>query len=88
MYMRTIIIVGPHLAGLIRCLEEMCDQTRQYQASRPNDLLWSFSIVCEGGGVLRVAGKEIEEVRKWLRGTFLTGGVAELVGDGLWPRII
>lgn len=84
----TVIILGPHLRGFSDHLSKLCDETRQYQASKPEDVVWSFSVVADGGGVLRVAGVEVEDVRKWLRAVFVEGGVDKLVGEGVWPRII
>jgi len=38
--------------------------------------------------VVRIAAKSVEEARDWLRGVLLAGGIKELVGEGVWPRII
>ena len=85
----NILILGPHLTPLLDYLELLCSQTRQFQAQRPAELVWAFSPVEEGrGGVVRVAGVEVEDVRGWIRGVMEKGGVKELVGEGLWPRII
>ncbi|KAK4689534.1 urease accessory protein, partial [Tremellales sp. Uapishka_1] len=84
----TILIHGPHFASLIRRLNDMTDRTTQFQLPRPPGLVWSFSPIEDTGGVLRVAGVEVESVRKWLRETLAAGGIADMVGEGLWPRLI
>jgi len=85
----NILILGPHLARLLKHLDELANRTRQFQVQRPPEVIWAFSPVEDGrGGVLRVAGVEVEDVRKWIRGTMEDCGVKELVGEGLWPRII
>ena len=85
----TILIYGPTFASLLKHLEELGDMTRQFQVHRPPEMVWSFSPVeAERGGLVRVAGVEVEDVRKWIRKTLQSGGVEHLVGQGLWPRLI
>ena len=85
----TILILGPHLLPLLRHLTALCDKTRQYKISSPPGVLWSFSPLEGGdGGVLRVAAEEVEEARGWIKAALEAGGIKELVGEGLWPRII
>lgn len=85
----TILIYGPHLASLLTFLEELCTRTRQFQARRPPDPVWAFSPVEDAaGGVVRVAGVEVENVRRWVREMMEAGGMRDLVGAGLWPRLI
>lgn len=84
----TILILGPHTAPLRAHLQSLSLAASQMQISRPSGILWAFSQTDEQGGVLRLAGKEVEDVKGWLREAMEVGGVKELVGDGLWPRII
>ncbi|EIW73703.1 hypothetical protein TREMEDRAFT_67508 [Tremella mesenterica DSM 1558] len=84
----TILILGPHFESLLTHLAKLVHATRQFQAQKPEKVLWSFNLVESGAGVLRVAGEEVEDVRGWLRTVLGDGGVKELVGDGLWGRII
>ena len=87
----TVLMYGPHVTKLLEYLREICDKSTQFQLHRPPDLAWSFSDLCgEGGkgGVVRIAAKSVEEARDWLRGVLLAGGIKELVGEGVWPRII
>ncbi|KAI9632025.1 UreD urease accessory protein-domain-containing protein [Dioszegia hungarica] len=84
----TVLILGPHTASLRTHLQRLSLATSQMQVSRPSELLWAYSPTDEQGGVLRMAGKEVEEIKGWLREAMAGGGMKELVGDGLWPRVI
>lgn len=85
----TLLLLGPHVKPILAHLTDLVDQTSQFQLSQPLAVIWSFSPLENGnGGIVRVAGVEVEDVRGWLRGIMSAGGVADLVGDGLWPRII
>ncbi|ODO05278.1 urease accessory protein [Cryptococcus wingfieldii CBS 7118] len=86
----TLLVIGPHFADLIKYIKSYGDRMRQFQLTTPPGLVWSFSEVDEklGAGVVRVAARETEDVRRWLRAVMLGGGVKDLVGDGLWPRCI
>ncbi|KAL1412877.1 hypothetical protein Q8F55_000626 [Vanrija albida] len=84
----TVLIEGPHLAPLRAHLDKVVDGTSQFQLPRPPGLLWSYSPLSDTGGILRVAGLEVEDVRDWLRAAFTAGGVHDLVGPALWPRCI
>jgi urease accessory protein len=85
----TVLIIGPHFTPLLQHLHKLVDGVSQFQLQRPQALTWAFSPVEGGkGGVLRLAGVEVEDVKIWLRKVLGEGGVRELVGDGLWPRVI
>ncbi|WWC62564.1 uncharacterized protein I303_105160 [Kwoniella dejecticola CBS 10117] len=86
----TILFTGPHLTKLMDVLKRKSDTLRQYQIKRPDDLIWSFSEINQeyGAGVIRIAAKEIEQARDWLREVLTQGRVGELVGEGIWPRCI
>ncbi len=85
----TILILGPTFGPLLTYLLQITDKTSQFQIPKPPDVVWSFSPLEAGtGGVLRVAGGEVEDVRKWLRGVMERGGIKDIVGEGLWPRMI
>jgi urease accessory protein len=85
----TVLIIGPKFASLLEYLRVMVDGVQQFQLQRPQKLTWAFSPVEGGkGGVVRVAGVEVEDVKIWLRAVLGNGGVRDLVGDGLWPRVI
>ncbi|CAK9780727.1 unnamed protein product [Cutaneotrichosporon oleaginosum] len=84
----TVLVYGPQFARLRAHLDALGDATSQFQVPRAPGLLWSYSPLSEVCGMVRVAGLEVEDVRDWMRGAFEEGGVAELVGPGLWPRCI
>ncbi|WWD18463.1 hypothetical protein CI109_102915 [Kwoniella shandongensis] len=85
----TLLLLGPHLIQLLNYLKTLADRTRQFQLKEPPGLIWSFSETEEGqGGVLRIAAREVEDARKWLRGVLYAGGIGDMVGEGLWPRLI
>lgn len=117
----TMLIVGPQLERLLVHLNSMADSksSTQFQASRPLDLVWSFSrlgnmpghasragfsasasaAVQSGsggsaggagnaGGVLRVAAKDTEDCRDWIRQVLVDGGLQDMVGAAMWQRMI
>lgn len=85
----TVLIIGPKFDSLLEYLRVMVDGVQQFQLQRPQKLTWAFSPVEGGkGGVVRVAGVEVEDVKIWLRAVLDNGGVRGIVGDGLWPRVI
>lgn len=85
----TLLVIGPRFKQLLEHLHYAAEQVQQFQRIRPETLTWAFSPVEEGkGGVLRIAAVEVEDVRGWLREHLDKGGVREMVGDGLWPRVV
>ncbi|GFZ45219.1 hypothetical protein JCM24511_02945 [Saitozyma sp. JCM 24511] len=84
----TVLILGPHLAPLISHLDHLADKTSQFQLPKSPGLTWAFSNTDDQGGVLRIAGVEVEDVQRWLRGVLDAGGLRDMVGDGLWTRMI
>jgi urease accessory protein len=85
----TVLIAGPKFATLIEHLKIVADEVQQFQLHRPQVLTWAFSVIDEGrAGVLRLAAVEVEDVRIWLREHMDKGGVKDLVGEGLWPRVV
>lgn len=85
----TVLIAGPKFITLIEHLRLAAEEVQQFQRHRPQELTWAFSIVDEGrAGVLRLAATEVEDVRLWLRGHLEKGGMKDLVGEGLWPRVM
>lgn len=85
----TVLIAGPKFASLVKHLKGAAEEVQQFQLHRPQSLTWAFSLVDEGrAGVLRLAAVEVEDVRVWLREHLDKGGVREMLGDGLWPRVV
>lgn len=86
----TVLILGPHFATLFSYLTYLSDHTRQFQLKKPPGLTWSFSEIDDKlqAGVVRIAACEVEDARKWLREVMTAGGIAALIGEGMWPRCI
>ena len=75
------VLVGRRLAGEIERLDA---RVREEAVERRADLLVAFSQVEPDGGVLRVAGRAVEQVDHVLRD--LLGFVPGLLGDSPWAR--
>ncbi|WWC88678.1 uncharacterized protein L201_003591 [Kwoniella dendrophila CBS 6074] len=86
----TILFVGPKFRLLNDNLKIRNHNTTQYQIKSPDDLIWSFSELDLdlGSGIVRIASKDIEQTRFWLRNLFDSSGFPDLVGEGIWPRCI
>lgn len=95
-------LLAPLLAHLEHGLSRRREET-QFQCKQPKDLIWSFSRTgrpsqvggeeatgdgdATGHGILRVAAKDTESCRGWLKQQLELGGVKELVGgDAVWER--
>jgi len=64
----TVLMYGSLAEATIRQLASQFADITVFKSSTRPPLLWSFSALCEGKGcILRVAGKETEDVRFWLR---------------------
>ena len=75
------VLVGRRLEGEV---ERLGARVREEPVERCADLLVAFSQVEPGGGVLRVAGRAVEQVDDTLRD--LLGFVPGLLGDSPWAR--
>ncbi|KAI0080272.1 UreD-domain-containing protein [Panus rudis PR-1116 ss-1] len=63
----TVLLYGPVTTTIVKDLSEEYESIRVFKQSARPSLIWSFSKICGGkGGILRVAGTESEDVRKWL----------------------
>lgn len=77
----TLILRGPLVEGTIAHLVARYECISVMQRRTPEDLLWSLSPIGsdkEDGTVVRVAGKETELVKGWLRDTLLP--LEEIIG--------
>lgn len=88
----TLLICGPLLLSLMTHLEALTNERDQavFQQSAPMPLVWSYSPIPASNtkaGILRVAGVSIESVRDWIRHRLVDGGLRNLVGEALWPRV-
>lgn len=64
----TLFLLGPLVQPIIQSLQASHRNISQRQRAEPEDLISSLSPLVEGDGVcVRVAGKETELVRQWLK---------------------
>jgi urease accessory protein len=69
----TLILYGPEVAGTIHDISAQYNIISVFKTGDPSELIWSLSPISEGVGcVVRVAGKETENVKRWL-GKMLRG---------------
>lgn len=65
----TLILCGPVVQGVVAHLEAAYKEITVFRRKEPASLLWSLSPLVESsrlGYIVRVAGKETEEVKHWL----------------------
>ncbi|KAF9270087.1 UreD-domain-containing protein [Marasmius fiardii PR-910] len=84
----NVILCGPQVQGVIQELTAAYEKISVMKLTTPPDLLWSLSpIICQGsvrGTIVRVAGKETELVKDWLREALV--GLAQVVGVDVYRR--
>jgi urease accessory protein len=82
----TLFLYGPLVQGVVRELEERMQKTSVFRVREPLDVLWSMSGVHgeTAGRVVRVAGKETEEVKKWLCAALRGSG--DVIGDEVYGK--
>jgi urease accessory protein len=81
----TLILYGPQVQGVIRDLSDAYKAIVVFKCAAPADLVWSLSPIASGDGcVIRVAGKETEGVKHWLRDALLR--LQDLVGIDVYRR--
>ncbi|KAI0274771.1 UreD urease accessory protein-domain-containing protein [Gloeopeniophorella convolvens] len=83
----TLLLYGPLLEGTVRALEARVRDTTVFQAHEPPGVLWSLSAVGghAGGHIVRVAGKETEDVRLWLADALR--GLVDVVGAEVYSKV-
>lgn len=85
----TLLLYGPRLQGVVRTLEDRMRAATVFQVKEPLDVLWSLSPVRgeagDGGRIVRVAGKETEDVKRWLSDALC--GLAEVIGGEVYSKI-
>ncbi|KAG7099072.1 hypothetical protein E1B28_000947 [Marasmius oreades] len=84
----NVVLYGPQIQDVVRELTAAYEKISVMKLTAPPDLLWSLSpITCHGGGrgtIVRVAGKETELVKDWLREALK--GLAQVVGVDVYRR--
>lgn len=64
----TVILYGPLVEGLVKELDGSYEKISVFRQRDPPGLIWSLSPVRgEEGRIVRVAGKETEDVKVWLK---------------------
>jgi urease accessory protein len=82
----TLLLYGPLVQGVVRELEERVREISVFRVREPPDVLWSMSGVHgeAEGRVVRVAGKETEDVKKWLCASLR--GLVDIVGTEVYSK--
>ncbi|KAF8680270.1 UreD urease accessory protein [Rhizoctonia solani] len=88
----TLFLIGTLVYPVVQSLQTSYGSISQRQRTGPEDLIWSLSPLVDGDGVcVRIAGKETELVREWLKVSIWTvSGMSTLVyhhGDGMMKSI-
>ena len=85
----TLLLYGPRLQGVVRTLEDRMRVGTVFQVKEPLDVLWSLSPVHgeagDSGRIVRVAGKETEDVKMWLSDALR--GLVEVIGGEVYSKI-
>jgi len=82
----TLLLYGPLVQGVVKELEERVEKTSVFRVREPLDVLWSMSGVHgeASGRVVRVAGKETEDVKKWLSDALR--GLIDVIGGEVYSK--
>ncbi|KAG8927544.1 hypothetical protein FRC02_008072 [Tulasnella sp. 418] len=62
----TLFLFGPAVSETLSKLRRQYDTIIQFQRTDPPPLIWSLSSI-ESGGVVRIAAKETESIKLWLK---------------------
>ncbi|KAL1707410.1 UreD urease accessory protein-domain-containing protein [Schizophyllum commune] len=80
-----LLLFGPATQEVVKDLEEHYAKITVFKRGAPDDLLWSLSLVDSGrGAVVRVAGKETEAVKHWLKDALRK--LEDVVGPDVYQR--
>jgi len=79
----TVLLIGPKVNAIGAVLSTAYRALSIYQRVSPERMVWSLGEI-EGGWVVRVAAKETETVREWLREQLV--GLSELVGADVYSK--
>jgi len=89
----TMLLYGTEVQDIIRKLGATFEAITVFKRRVPEDLIWSFSRVdfdaakeSAGGAVVRVAGKETEQVRLWLKEALR--GLEDVLGADVYCRAL
>ena len=82
----TLLLYGPRVQGVVRGLEERMEKIRVFRMKEPLEVVWSLGPVHGSGEgrVVRVGGKETEDVKKWLADALR--GLVDVIGDRVYSN--
>jgi len=81
----TIMLYGPLTEGIVCELDAEYEKISVYKLHTTLDLIWSLSPISGNSGrMVRVAGKETEDVKAWLRSALR--GVESIVGIDMYRK--
>lgn len=80
----TVHLFGPSVQDLIASIRREFETIRVFQQSKRDPLLWSYSSLEDGGGIVRVAGEETEVVKVWLKR--MLAPLENTVGSEAWSK--
>ena len=85
----TLLLYGPRVQAIVRELEDRMRAVTVFQVREAMDVLWSLSPVRGEAGnegrIVRVAGKETEDVKKWLKDALR--GLVNVIGEEVYSKI-
>ncbi|KAG5636352.1 hypothetical protein H0H81_008348 [Sphagnurus paluster] len=77
-----VILYGPLVQYTIRHLSTQYDQISIFKTKAPAEMIWSLSPLAGQGAIIRVAGKETEVVKTWLKQSLVD--LQEAVGNDVY----
>jgi urease accessory protein len=82
----TLLLYGPLVQGVVKELEGRMEKTSVFRVGEPLSVLWSMSDVHgeASGRVVRVAGKETEDVKEWL--TDALRGLIDVISGEVYSK--
>jgi urease accessory protein len=80
----TLILCGPLLQPLIEDCAQQYKAITVFQRRLPDNILWSLSPIAAKGIVIRIAGRETEDVKDWLRSSMAK--LVDVVGEDAYRR--
>ncbi|KAG8873948.1 hypothetical protein FRB97_006336 [Tulasnella sp. 331] len=80
----TLHLLGPSVQKVIASIQREFETIRVFQQSKRDTLIWSYSSLEDGGGIVRVAGEETELVKVWLKR--MLSSLESVIGSEAWSK--
>jgi urease accessory protein len=80
----NLILYGPRVRDIVNQLSRSYGSISVFKFHEPPELIWSLSPVSNEGCIIRVAGKDSEPVKRWLKHALL--GLENIVGVDVYRR--